>query len=114
MKDSLKDQQNWYNRAASKDKPYHAVSVKDLMADSSATANGTSGGVDVSGLISTMVEVRRAVEANGRMVSNNVTMNNTVSQPAMVDEIARKVVAMLQQTSKSRGRSNGANPKLVR
>jgi hypothetical protein len=88
--------------------------VKALTAATSLTAAAapvTSN--SNAAVVSAVNAVQAAVAANGAQVVNDVKVTNMVTQPAMVEQVAKRVVELIQQQTVSGARANQATPKLV-
>jgi len=96
-------------------------SVKDVsrarsMAIESALGTAAGGGSargDTPEMVRAMAEVRDAVMANGAQVVNNIEMTNQVLRPQMVEDVARRVVQLINNQTRQGARANSARPKLV-
>lgn len=95
----------------------------DLQAMQKTMAGATAGAAASAGssrlgsnsdghLVSAMNSVRDAVSSNGAQVVNNVDITNQVAQPAMVAQVAKAVVDLINSQSAASARSNTGATKL--
>jgi hypothetical protein len=80
-----------------------------------AGAVGTGGGGGRNGdVVRALRDVQSAVVANGAQVIQKIDVTNQVARPEMVEEIARKVVRMIQRETRQGARANqSGRPKIV-